>query len=48
MTFLGELSAFHIGLVWFAMSAISVGLGGALLRAQGVSNAKVPIDLIKS
>jgi hypothetical protein len=47
-TFFGHLTAIHVGLFWWTMSALNVLLGGALLSAQRISTAKAPIDLIKS
>jgi len=45
--FLAQPSLLEILTIWSVMTLVSVGLGGIILRAQGITGAKAPIDLIK-
>jgi hypothetical protein len=47
-TFLGDLSVIDVGIIWLAMSYVSISLACFLLYVQGASRARAPIDLIKS
>lgn len=47
-TFLSELSLLQILWIWCAMTLAAFGIGALVLRAQGISTAQAPIDLIKS
>ena len=47
-TFLSDLSVAEIAIVWAAMTYLSVSVAQIILRLQGISSAKAPIDLIKS
>jgi hypothetical protein len=47
-TFLSHLTLQSIVLIWFFLTLAGFGIGSILLRVQGISIAKAPIDLLKS
>jgi hypothetical protein len=47
-TFLDNLTVSTIVMIWFMMTFASVAVGSVVLRIQGISVARAPIDLIKS
>jgi hypothetical protein len=47
-SFLDNLPASSIVWIWIAMSFAGFAIGAIILRIQGISTAKAPIDLIKS
>jgi len=47
-TFLGNLTPFSVVVIWVAMMFAGFAIGSIILRIQGISTARAPIDLIKS
>jgi hypothetical protein len=47
-TFLDNLSASSIAMIWLAMTFAGFLIGNIILRVQRISTASAPIDLIKS
>lgn len=47
-TFLDNLSASSIVMIWMAMTLAGFAIGNIILRVQRISTARAPIDLIKS